>query len=92
MSSRLTIASGLLALGLLSASAVHAETSGTLTLTSDYLFRGITQTNEKPALQGGIEWAHDSGFYAGAWGSSISWLSDSDPAVSSSVELDGFVG
>ena len=48
MSSRLTIASGLLALGLLSASAVHAETSGTLTLTSDYLFRGITQTNEKP--------------------------------------------
>lgn len=92
MSSRLTIASGLLALGLLSASAVHAETSGTLTLTSDYLFRGITQTNEKPALQGGIEWAHDSGFYAGAWGSSISWLSDSDPDISSQVELDGYLG
>ena len=88
MSSRLTIASALLALGLLAASVAHAEVSGTLTLTSDYLFRGITQTDEKPALQGGLEWAHDSGVYAGAWGSSISWLSDSDPDISSQVELD----
>ena len=69
-----------------------AQVSGSVTLTNNYLFRGVTQTNENPALQGGITWNHDSGFYAGGWGSSISWLSDSDPAVSSSVELDGFVG
>lgn len=92
MSSRLTVASGVLTLGLLAASVAHAEVSGTLTLTSDYLFRGITQTDEKPALQGGIEWAHDSGVYAGAWGSSISWLSDSDPDISSQVELDAYLG
>ena len=92
MSSRLTVASGVLTLGLLAASAAHAEVSGTLTLTSDYLFRGITQTDEKPALQGGLEWAHDSGVYAGAWGSSISWLSDSDPDISSQVELDAYLG
>ena len=69
-----------------------AETTGSLALTSNYLFRGVTQTNDKPALQGGITWTHESGFYAGGWGSSISWLADGDPAVSSSVELDGFVG
>ena len=92
MSSRLTVASGVLTLGLLAASVAHAEVSGTLTLTSAYLFRGISQTDEKPALQGGLEWAHDSGVYAGAWGSSISWLSDSDPDISSQVELDAYLG
>lgn len=71
----------------------HAgEWSGSVTLTSDYLFRGITQTNEEPALQGGIEYATDGGFYVGGWGSSISWLSDSDPDISSQVELDGYLG
>ncbi|MFR0657359.1 TorF family putative porin, partial [Pantoea sp. SIMBA_079] len=75
-------------LGLLSAGAAHAEVSGSITLTSDYLFRGITQTDGEPALQGGLEWAGDSGFYVGAWGSSISWLSDSDPDISSQLELD----
>ncbi|MFC4727451.1 TorF family putative porin [Coralloluteibacterium thermophilus] len=59
---------------------------------SDYVFRGFTQTGEKPAIQGGIEFEAGNGFYAGTWGSSISWLSDSDPAVSSQVELDGYFG
>lgn len=80
------------AASLVSGHARAGETSGSVTLTSDYLFRGITQTNEEPALQGGIEYAADGGFYAGAWGSSISWLSDSDPDISSQVELDGYLG
>lgn len=77
------------------AGSAAAASSGTLALTSDYLFRGISQTNQKPALQGGIEYAHDSGFYAGAWGSNISWLSDYSSTatpVSSSVELDFYAG
>lgn len=74
------------------ADAQAGSTTGSVTVTSDYLFRGVTQTNRKPALQGGVTWTADSGFYAGGWGSSISWLADSDPAVSSQVELDGFVG
>lgn len=77
---------------LLVAAPAHAATSGSLALTSDYLFRGITQSNEEPALQGGLEYAHESGFYAGTWGSSISWLSDADPGVSSQVEIDGYAG
>lgn len=66
--------------------------SGSVTLVSDYSFRGLAQSNRKPALQGGIEYASAGGFYAGAWGSSISWLSDGQDSVSSNVELDGYAG
>ncbi len=66
--------------------------NGSLALTSDYAFRGLTQTNRDPALQGGIEYASASGFYIGSWGSNISWLSDGQDGVSSSVEIDGFTG
>jgi uncharacterized protein (TIGR02001 family) len=43
---------------------------------SDYLFRGISQTRGKPALQGGADYSHSSGLYAGIWGSTIKWVSD----------------
>lgn len=91
MSSKIAVAT-VLSLGLLAAGAARAEVSGSLTLTSDYLFRGITQTGEDPALQGGVEFASEGGFYVGGWGSNISWLSDADPAVSSSLEVDGYAG
>ena len=45
-------------------------------LYSQYIFRGMTQTDRKPALQGGIDLTHSSGFYLGMWGSNISWLRD----------------
>jgi len=64
-------------------------------LVSDYLYRGISQTGAKPAIQGGFDYAHASGFYAGVWGSSISWLTDSvavTGATSSQVELDTYFG
>ncbi|MDQ3040193.1 MAG: TorF family putative porin [Pseudomonadota bacterium] len=73
----------------------HAGTSGNITLASDYVFRGVSQTNQKPALQAGIEYAADSGFYAGSWGSNISWLSDLSTTlapISSSLELDLYGG
>ncbi len=72
----------------------HTFTSN-VGLVSDYLYRGISQTNAKPAIQGGFDYAHSNGLYAGIWGSSISWLTDS-PAVtgatSSQVELDTYLG
>jgi uncharacterized protein (TIGR02001 family) len=46
--------------------------TGNMTLASDYRFRGISQTFEEPALQGGFDYAHSSGFYVGNWNSSIS--------------------
>jgi uncharacterized protein (TIGR02001 family) len=46
--------------------------TGNVTLTSDYLFRGLTQSWGRPAIQGGADYANPNGFAAGFWGSSIS--------------------
>ncbi|MBQ4856339.1 hypothetical protein IMW82_16850 [Rhodanobacter sp. B2A1Ga4] len=62
---------------------------------SDYLFRGLSQTNHQPAVQAGVEFDHASGWYVGGWGSNVSWLSDASTSaapVSSSVELDLYGG
>jgi uncharacterized protein (TIGR02001 family) len=45
--------------------------SGNVAIVSDYRFRGVTQTNEELAVQGGLDLELPSGFYVGAWGSSI---------------------
>jgi uncharacterized protein (TIGR02001 family) len=54
-----------------SATAADSPLTGNITLTSDYKFRGYTQTNYKPALQGGFDYALPAGFYVGNWNSSI---------------------
>jgi uncharacterized protein (TIGR02001 family) len=66
--------------------------TGNVGLYSQYVFRGISQTNEKPAIQGGFDVGHKSGFYVGTWASNISWLSDSNPDVSASMEWDFYGG
>ena len=66
--------------------------SANLGFTTDYIFRGISQTSGNPALQGGIDYAHASGLYAGIWGSNVSWISDFNAGVSSSLELDTYFG
>jgi len=58
----------------LAADSPHSFT-GSLTLTSDYIFRGVSQTQNGPAIQGGLEYAHASGFYVGTFGSNVSWVS-----------------
>lgn len=50
--------------------------TGNVGLYSQYIFRGLTQTDRDPALQGGFDYSHSSGFYAGTWASNISWLRD----------------
>lgn len=45
--------------------------SGSATLTSDYRFRGVSQTDRDMAVQGSLTIAHESGFYVGAWGSNL---------------------
>jgi len=50
--------------------------TGNFGIFSQYIFRGLKQTGGKPALQGGFDWAHESGFYAGTWGSNVSWLKE----------------
>jgi uncharacterized protein (TIGR02001 family) len=61
-----------------------AEIAGNVALTTDYRFRGISQTNRNPAIQGGFDWSHDSGFYLGTWGSNVDFAG--------SLELDYYGG
>lgn len=58
-------------LAVLSIPAVAAEFSGYLTLTTDYVWRGVTQSDGDPAAQLGGEVSFRSGVYAGLWGSTI---------------------
>ena len=79
---------------------VHAipESAHTFTanvgLITDYVFRGISQTSHGAAIQGGIDYAHSSGFYAGVWGSNVSWIYDTAATTggSPSMELDTYLG
>lgn len=98
----LTLASALLALATLGAGLAHAqqaapeakpdnEFSYNLAVTSDYRYRGISQTGLKPALQGGADWVNNpSGFYAGAWLSTIKWIKDANG--DGSIEADVYAG
>ncbi|MEJ8567307.1 TorF family putative porin [Elongatibacter sediminis] len=73
---------------LLVSNAAEAELSGTLALTSDYDYRGFSQTADDSAVQGSLDYAHESGLYASLWGSSLDWGSDSDAWL----ELDWVIG
>ena len=80
---------GLAALSLLAlGAAAHADVTGTVTVVSDYDFRGITQTAQDPALQGSIDWTSESGIYLGAWGSNVDFGDD----VDTDVEVDLYGG
>jgi uncharacterized protein (TIGR02001 family) len=60
-------------------------------LVTDYRFRGISQSRLRPALQGGVDFTHDSGFYLGTWLSSIRILKDI-PGGKGDVEVDVYGG
>ena len=57
---------------------------------SEYRYRGISQTRLQPALQGGVDYTDKSGFYVGAWASTIKWIKDA--GGSAPVELDLYGG
>jgi uncharacterized protein (TIGR02001 family) len=61
-------------------------------VTSDYRFRGISQTTFDPALQAGVDFAHKSGVYLGVWGSNVSWIKDFAGAKDGNLEIDLYGG
>jgi uncharacterized protein (TIGR02001 family) len=78
----------LAALGLVAmAGAAHAEVSGTAAIVSDYDFRGITQTGNDATVQLSIDYAHESGWYIGTWGSGVDFGTDKP-----STEVDVYTG
>lgn len=72
------------------ATSAHAQTTFNAAVTSDYRYRGISQTRLQPALQGGADYVHASGWYAGAWASTIKWIEDL--GADGKVELDLYGG
>lgn len=80
----------------LTASLVQAETVSTAagdfdvsmnaSLTTNYVWRGVSQTRNNGAIQGGLDVAHDSGLYVGVWGSNVDFDSEA------SVEFDYYAG
>jgi len=66
----------------------ESSISANLAVTSDYVFRGYTQTGEDPAVQGGLDWADSSGWYVGTWASNI----DFGPGDDASIEVDIYAG
>lgn len=74
-----------------------AEVSGNVALVTDYRFRGISQSDSKPSIQGGFDIAFDSGFYLGTWGAAVDFDCSSDPVNScgganGGLELDYYGG
>lgn len=75
--------------GLASAQATSPHSvAGNMGVFSDYRFRGFSQTFEQPAIQGGIDYSHASGFYLGNWNSNVSSLVYTD----GSIEMDFYGG
>lgn len=65
------------------------EFSGEVTAASDYVWRGVSQTMEDPALQLELTLGHESGFYAGVFGSNVDF---GDPDDGIDYELSGYAG
>lgn len=62
--------------------------SGNVTLTSDYILRGVSQTQHRPAIQGGLEIDHACDLHAGIWGSNVNWVEALNLESDNSLELD----
>lgn len=76
---------------------IPGELTGTLSLTTDYVFRGISQTDSGPAIQGTFDYAYmfrdEIGVYAGIFGSNVDFDETSGPGVNkASAEFDVYAG
>ncbi|MDP2834246.1 MAG: TorF family putative porin [Pseudomonadota bacterium] len=100
--SYLLVLSGLISVPAIAADAPaspHTVTAN-VGVTTDYIFRGISQTQHKPALSGGVDYSHSSGLYAGTWLSNQGWvatggtnaLNDGGYKSNSSLEVDLYGG
>ena len=74
--------------------AFGAEISGNIALTSDYKFRGISQSDSAPSVQGGFDVAFDNGAYIGTWGAAVDFdcAIDTCGGLNGGIELDYYAG
>lgn len=88
-----TVIAGALLAAAAGASAAESSLSYNVGVVSDYRFRGVSQSAKDPALQGGVDYADKSGFYVGAWASTIDFEGEftltPDPDAGIEVDLYG---
>lgn len=74
----------------------QAQVSANVAIQSDYVWRGISQNAEDPSIQGGFDYAHESGFYVGIWGASVDFggveSTEADVYAGFSGETEGGFG
>jgi uncharacterized protein (TIGR02001 family) len=75
--------------GIAQAQAAESTLSFNAGVVSDYRYRGISQSRLEPAVQGGFDYADKSGFYVGAWGSTIKWIKDAGGDANVEIDLYG---
>ncbi len=68
--------------------AATADVTSTVNLASDYTFNGVSQTSNDPALQVSLDYAAESGFYAGTWASNVDFGGSDD----TNIEWDAYIG
>ena len=66
----------------------QADVSATVTLVSDYVYNGVSSTDNNPTVQASVDWYNDAGFYVGVWGSGL----DKNAFSGAEVELDYYAG
>lgn len=76
----LAVAASLVALAAPASAQTDVDVAFNVGVVSDYVFRGVSQTDEEPAIQGGIDITAGS-FYAGVWGSNVDFFDDTDAEV-----------
>ncbi len=82
-----TLATALL-LAATGVSAAEGDISANVALATDYMFRGVSQTDNQFAISGGFDWSHASGIYLGTWASNVNFGTAPDP----STEIDLYAG
>jgi uncharacterized protein (TIGR02001 family) len=85
----LALAAAVAALGTAVPTIAQADVAFNVGAVTDYRYRGISQTRQKPALQGGADYSNGP-FYVGAWASTIKWVKDAGGGAD--IELDLYGG
>ncbi len=73
------------------AAAPEYTLTGNMALTTDYVFRGVSQTQNKPGVSGGVDFGIN-GFYLGMWAANVAWVNDGGYKNNSSLETDFYGG
>ncbi len=74
------------------AAADGSPLTGNIGVTTDYIFRGVSQSQHEPAIQGGFDYTHASGLYVGTWLSNVSWVNTGGYKTNNSLEWDLYGG